>query len=288
MTRKDLGPQPEPEIEPGEPNPGGVDAVDTADGVDGEFAAPDPDPRDMDPEDNPAVEDALPGRDEAAGGHLDRGDRGRGGRDQHRAREGVPGMSSNNEYDVTESDQDVSGDIGVSSGREGHAGPGQPSAPTGVRDTSVGSARPGRGDPARAVARRRGDQPRWPRAQGRPTPAWTRARTRSRTYTTTLTAAPSRGGALSAPPICTFGYGGPKYRPHPLGVEHHVLPREAQHQPAIDGKQVVAPRVIPQRGAIAMPFERVGLQHDPQVFVHEVGSAEKLRPERKSAPAAAP
>ncbi len=46
-------------------------------------------------------------------------------------------MSTNDEYDVTESDQDVSGDIGVSSGREGHAGPGQPSAPTGVRDTSV-------------------------------------------------------------------------------------------------------------------------------------------------------
>jgi hypothetical protein len=60
MTHKDLGPQPEPEIEPGEPHPGGVDAVDTADGVDGEFASPDPDPRDMDPEDNPAVEDALP------------------------------------------------------------------------------------------------------------------------------------------------------------------------------------------------------------------------------------
>jgi hypothetical protein len=60
MTHKDLGPQPEPEIEPGEPNPGGVDAVDSADGVDGEFASPDPDPRDMDPDDNPAVEDALP------------------------------------------------------------------------------------------------------------------------------------------------------------------------------------------------------------------------------------
>jgi hypothetical protein len=46
-------------------------------------------------------------------------------------------MTGNEEYDVTESDQDVSGDIGVSSGREGHAGPGQPSVPTGVRDTSL-------------------------------------------------------------------------------------------------------------------------------------------------------
>ena len=39
-------------------------------------------------------------------------------------------------YDVTESDQDVSGDIGVSSGRPGYAGPGQDDVPTGVRDTS--------------------------------------------------------------------------------------------------------------------------------------------------------
>jgi hypothetical protein len=49
---------------------------------------------------------------------------------------------SNNEYDVTESDQDVSGDIGVSSGRTGHAGPGQDDAPTGVRDTSELEAAP--------------------------------------------------------------------------------------------------------------------------------------------------
>jgi hypothetical protein len=60
MTRKDLGPQPDPEIEPGEPNPGGVDAVDSADGVDGERAEPNPDGRDLDPEDNPAFDDALP------------------------------------------------------------------------------------------------------------------------------------------------------------------------------------------------------------------------------------
>jgi hypothetical protein len=60
MTRKDLGPQPDPEIEPGEPNPGGVDAVDSADGVDGERAEPNPDARDLDPEHNPAVEDVLP------------------------------------------------------------------------------------------------------------------------------------------------------------------------------------------------------------------------------------
>jgi hypothetical protein len=45
-------------------------------------------------------------------------------------------MTGQDEYDVTESDQDVSGDIGVSSGRRGHAGPGQEGVPTGVRDTS--------------------------------------------------------------------------------------------------------------------------------------------------------
>ena len=38
MPDEDLGPKPEPEIEPGEPNPGGVDAVDE---VDGDVAIPD-------------------------------------------------------------------------------------------------------------------------------------------------------------------------------------------------------------------------------------------------------
>ena len=52
MTENDLGPQPEPEIEPGEPNPGGADAIDATD--------PEHDPHDLDPKHNPAVEDALP------------------------------------------------------------------------------------------------------------------------------------------------------------------------------------------------------------------------------------
>lgn len=56
----DLGPMPEPEIEPGEPNPGGVDAVVHGDGVDGEDADGEPAPRDLDPNRNPAVEDAMP------------------------------------------------------------------------------------------------------------------------------------------------------------------------------------------------------------------------------------
>ena len=47
-----LGPMPEPEIEPKEPNPGGVDAVDHDD-------LP-PAVHDLDPADNPAVEDRAP------------------------------------------------------------------------------------------------------------------------------------------------------------------------------------------------------------------------------------
>ncbi len=60
MPDDDLGPKPDPDIEPGEPHPGGADAVDAGDGVDGEFSEPDPLSRDLDPDKNPAVEDALP------------------------------------------------------------------------------------------------------------------------------------------------------------------------------------------------------------------------------------
>lgn len=52
MTTSDLGPMPEPEIEPKEPNPGGVDAVD-------EDPMP-PEVHDLDPADNPATEDNVP------------------------------------------------------------------------------------------------------------------------------------------------------------------------------------------------------------------------------------
>ncbi|GAA5145726.1 hypothetical protein GCM10023340_15550 [Nocardioides marinquilinus] len=56
----DLGPMPAPRIEPGEPDPGGVDAVAASDGVDGETAEPEPLARDLDPADNPAADDSLP------------------------------------------------------------------------------------------------------------------------------------------------------------------------------------------------------------------------------------
>ncbi|MEO9323413.1 hypothetical protein ABFT23_07980 [Nocardioides sp. C4-1] len=49
----DPGPKPDAVIEPGEPNPGGVDAMPQSDGVDGEATDGDPVPRDLDPEDNP-------------------------------------------------------------------------------------------------------------------------------------------------------------------------------------------------------------------------------------------
>jgi hypothetical protein len=54
MSESDLGPKPDAEIEPGEPAPGGADALPLAsDGVDGEDAGPDPLSRDLDPDDNP-------------------------------------------------------------------------------------------------------------------------------------------------------------------------------------------------------------------------------------------
>ena len=49
----DLGPKPDPVIEDKEPNPGGADAV-PANEFDQNLA------RDLDPEDNPAVDDDLP------------------------------------------------------------------------------------------------------------------------------------------------------------------------------------------------------------------------------------
>lgn len=51
-TTDDLGPMPEPQIEPGEPNPGGVDAV-------GDFSGPIAIP-DLTPDENPALDDKAP------------------------------------------------------------------------------------------------------------------------------------------------------------------------------------------------------------------------------------
>ena len=53
MNDEDLGPLPEPVIEDGEPNPGGADAV-SEDPADGGLG------RDLRPEANPGVDDALP------------------------------------------------------------------------------------------------------------------------------------------------------------------------------------------------------------------------------------
>ena len=49
----DLGPKPEPQIEPGEPNPGGADAIDGGDHSD-------PTIPNLPTEKNPAVDDAAP------------------------------------------------------------------------------------------------------------------------------------------------------------------------------------------------------------------------------------
>jgi len=48
----DLGPMPTPKIEPGEPNPGGVDAIEDDSGP---ILIPD-----LTPEENPAIEDRAP------------------------------------------------------------------------------------------------------------------------------------------------------------------------------------------------------------------------------------
>ncbi len=55
MPSDDLGPQPEPQIEPGEPNPGGVDAIDGGDAHDEQPTIPN-----LPTAKNPAVDDAAP------------------------------------------------------------------------------------------------------------------------------------------------------------------------------------------------------------------------------------
>ena len=52
MTSDDLGPMPEPAIEPGEPNPGGVDALPK---TDDDVAIPDPPVSD-----NPSIAEKVP------------------------------------------------------------------------------------------------------------------------------------------------------------------------------------------------------------------------------------
>ena len=52
MMGEDLGPRPEPKIEPGEPNPGGPDAVEEDGGP--------PAVADLHPDSNPAAEDTVP------------------------------------------------------------------------------------------------------------------------------------------------------------------------------------------------------------------------------------
>ena len=119
----DPGPAPTPQVEPGEPEPGGVDAVDLPRrrrGDDHHRRCRRPRGARPRPGRQPGRRPRAPPRDEGVGGHRHPGDAVRRGRhDRHRGR--VPRMS---DFDITESDQDPSGDMGVSSEREGHAGPG--------------------------------------------------------------------------------------------------------------------------------------------------------------------
>lgn len=64
MNSQDPGPKPEPEAQRGDPSPGGADASHTS-GADGTVGVDgvergDAVPADLDPDLNPAVEDALP------------------------------------------------------------------------------------------------------------------------------------------------------------------------------------------------------------------------------------
>ena len=56
----DLGPKPEPQTEPGEPHPGGVDASPHFDDVETDASDAAPIARDLDPQDKPAAEHPLP------------------------------------------------------------------------------------------------------------------------------------------------------------------------------------------------------------------------------------
>jgi hypothetical protein len=55
MSKDDLGPKPDAKIEPGEPNPGGVDAIDGDDHREAEPTIPN-----LPTDKNPAISDAAP------------------------------------------------------------------------------------------------------------------------------------------------------------------------------------------------------------------------------------
>lgn len=60
MTNPDIGSQPEPTIDPGEPEPGGADAVEHDAGAPAPGTEDEPVPHDTDPEHNPSA-GAVPG-----------------------------------------------------------------------------------------------------------------------------------------------------------------------------------------------------------------------------------
>lgn len=98
----DLGPMPDADIEPGEPNPGGVDAL------------PEDDenvPADLAPEDNPAVEIKAPEPDLEAAADSDSADN----------------ASERAEAEAGEPDEDPADDQDEVEGTPGEEGAGEPS-----------------------------------------------------------------------------------------------------------------------------------------------------------------
>ena len=67
--------------------------------------------------------------------------------------------------------------------------------------------------------------------------------------------------------MCPRVYDGPEHIEHVVTVEHHVLPREAEHGPAVDGEQVEAPGIAYECRSIAVPLEGLRLEDQPQAFV---------------------
>ena len=61
---------------------------------------------------------------------------------------------------------------------------------------------------------------------------------------------------------------------HVAGVEHHVLPGEADHRPAVDHERVVALAVALHQPPGAVELERLGLDDQTERAVDEVGAAD--------------
>ncbi len=84
-------------------------------------------------------------------------------------------------------------------------------------------------------------------------------------------ATPQRGQITFTLSLCERD-GLAEHLPHVVGLVHHVLPRESEHDPSVDHHEVVSAGVAAQGTPVAVPRERVGLQDDAELHVDEVGT----------------